>query len=102
MLKTSRITTSPIRSSSTRFPGEFDTVGIDGDEPFFVERADCLFECFFTDAKQGVDIFRWAFVGNGNTAPKLLYCFQNIPGNIINFLIAWWLQAYVNFEVFAY
>lgn len=73
---------------SARFPDKLNAIDVHGDKLFFIERSDGLFECFFTDPELHVDIVRRAFVGNGNTAPKVFYCFQNAPGNIINSLIA--------------
>jgi hypothetical protein len=49
-------------------------------QPFLVEGADCLFECFFTDPEQVVDLTGGAFVGNGHTAATLFYGFQNVSG----------------------
>lgn len=51
--------------------GELDAAIIDYNELFLIEGADSFFKNLFADAEQGVDIFGWTFIGDGNCATTI-------------------------------
>ena len=49
-----------------------DAVFFKGNQPFFVQAADGLLECFFADAEKVGDYFRPAFIGDRDKPTLLL------------------------------
>ena len=76
-----------------------DAVFFKVNQPFFVQAADGLLECFFADAEKVGDYFRATFIGDRDKPTLLLQVVHYFSGQGIDGFVAGLLQAKVYFFI---